>query len=105
MSAVEYVPTMTERIRDVFDPVRIILFGSNARGEARSDSDIDLLVVLPDIRNKRQTSIAIRRILSDLPVSKDIFVTTPEEIDRRGNMVGDILRSALSEGKVVYERP
>ena len=46
----------------------------------------------------------MRRTLSDLPVSKDIIVTTPEEIARRGHIVGTVLRAALREGKVVYER-
>jgi predicted nucleotidyltransferase len=100
----DYLPIMTERIRKDFNPVRIILFGSAARGQIDSNSDIDLLVVLPKVDNKRRASVAIRRILSDLPVSKDIFVTTPDEIEKRGNLVGDILKSALSEGKVVYER-
>ena len=100
----DYLPIMTERIRKDFDPVRIILFGSTVRGETDSDSDIDLLVVLPKVENKRRASVAIRRALSDLPVSKDIFVTTPDEIQKRGNLVGDILKAALSEGTVIYER-
>jgi len=100
----DYIPIMTERIRKEFDPIRIILFGSTAQGETDFDSDIDLLVVLPFVENKRRASVAIRRTLTDLPVSKDIFVTTPEEIRKRGKLVGDILRTALSEGTVVYER-
>ena len=65
---------------------------------------MDLLVVLPSIKNKRRDAVAIRRALADLPVSKDIIVTTPEEIARRGDLVGSILRPALREGKVLYER-
>jgi uncharacterized protein len=90
-------------IRD-YDPVKIILFGSHARGEAGPESDIDLLVVLPEVANKRQAAVAIRRVLRDLPVPKDIVVTTPEEIARRGDLVGTVLRPALREGKVLYER-
>ena len=44
------------------------------------------------------------RALNGLPASKDVIVTTPEEIEKRGNLVGDILHPALREGKVVYER-
>jgi predicted nucleotidyltransferase len=84
--------------------LRLILFGSHARGDALADSDIDLLVVLPEVTNKRETAIAIRRAVVDFPVAKDIIVTTPDEIARRGNLVGDILRPALREGKVLYER-
>ena len=101
---IDYLPEIIRRITSRFDPLRIILFGSWARGEARADSDLDLIVVMPDFDNKRQTVIRIGNELSDLPVSKDIVVTTPEEIERRGHLVGHVLRPALREGKVVYER-
>ena len=95
---------MIERIVREFDPLRIILFGSRARGTARPDSDYDLLVVLPKIENKRQTTVAILRTLINVPASKDVVVTTPEEIELRGQTLGLVLRPALREGKAVYER-
>jgi predicted nucleotidyltransferase len=98
------LPEAIERIVCRFDPLRIILFGSWARGDARPDSDIDLLVVLPEVENKRHTMVEIMRALNGLPASKDVLVTTPDEIRRRGDLVGDVLRPALREGKVVYER-
>jgi predicted nucleotidyltransferase len=91
-------------VRD-FHPLRVILFGSHARGDAGPDSDVDLLVVLPEAPDKRKAAIAMREALSDAPVSKDIVVTTPEEIERWGNLVGMILRPALREGKILYEKP
>lgn len=100
----DVVQVMVERIVRQFRPVRIILFGSRARGEAGRWSDVDLLVVLPEVTDKRQAMVATLRALSDLPVCKDVVVTTPEEIARRGHLVGDVLRSALREGKVLYER-
>ncbi len=102
--ASEWLPVIVERIVRRFAPVRIILFGSHARGEARPDSDLDLLVVLPQVANKRQAAVNIGNELSDLPVSKDIVVTTPEEIAQRGDVIGLVLRPALREGKVIYER-
>ncbi len=104
MSTNELIATMTNRIARDFDPLRIVLFGSHARGDAQPDSDIDLLVVLAEAPNKRQAAIEIRRALRDLPVSKDIVVTTPDEIARRGDLIGPVLRPALREGKVLYER-
>jgi uncharacterized protein len=103
MTPADYIQVMAERIVQDFDPVKIILFGSHARGEAGPESDIDLLVVLPEVANKRQAAVAIRRALAGLPVTKDIVVTTPEEIARRGDLVGTVLRPALREGKVLYE--
>jgi len=104
MSAQAHIEIAKNRIVEHFRPLRVLLFGSHARQEAREDSDIDLLVVLPEVTDKRQTAIEIRRALNDLPASKDIIVTTPDEIARRGNLVGTVLRPALREGKVIYER-
>ena len=104
MTPDDCIKVMAERIVRDYDPVKIILFGSHARGEAGPQSDIDLLVVLPEVANKRQAAVAIRRLLTDLPMPKDIVVTTPEEIARRGELVGTVLRPALREGKVLYER-
>ncbi len=100
-----FIPTMVDRIVEGFQPARIVLFGSHARGTATEWSDVDLLVILPDVADKRDTAIEIRRALGDLPVCKDIVVATPDEVARRGHHAGTALRSALREGKVLYERP
>ena len=55
--------------------------------------------------DKRRLAVEIRRALCDLTVGKDIIVATPDEIRRRGHLIGSILRSAIAEGKVLYERP
>jgi predicted nucleotidyltransferase len=99
------IETMVDRIVQRFDPLRIILFGSHARGTAGNASDVDLLVVFAEVSDRRRAAVDIRRLLGDMSVSKDIVVTTPSELARRGNLVGGVLRPALREGKVVYERP
>ena len=81
----------------------ISVFGSVARDEAREDSDVDLLVVLSKVEHKRKTAIEVLRALNGLPISKDVVVTPPQEIKERGKIVGDILRPALEEGKIIYE--
>jgi len=101
----EWLPSVVARIVERFDPLKVILFGSRARGDAGSHSDVDLLVVMPDgIEDERRVTVEIRRLLRDMPVAKDVVVTTPEEIERRGDLVGTVLRPALREGKVLYER-
>ncbi len=98
------VATMVERIVERFQPCRVMLFGSRAKGTATEWSDVDLLVVLEGVTDKRQATVEMRRALGDLMVSKDIVVTTEDEIQLRGHVLGTVLHAALSEGKTVYER-
>ncbi len=103
----DWLPEIVERVVREFAPLKIGLFGSHARGEAHVESDVDLLVIMPDSwggSRQREAAVAIFRALSDLPVYKDIVVTTPEEIARRGHVVGTVLRQALREGRVLYEQ-
>ena len=102
VAAGRIISTMVDRIVAGFQPLRIVLFGSHARGTATAGSDVDLLVVLPDVRDNRETTVAIRQTLGDLPASRDIVVTTPDEIARRGRLVGAVPQAALREGKVVH---
>lgn len=99
----DFISIMTERIVRDFDPLQIILFGSQARGDADRDSDIDLLVVFAELTDKRKTAIDIDRALSDLPVAKDIIVSTPEELERGRTRIGSVLRYAQQEGKVLWK--
>ena len=90
---------MVDRIVDRYRPLRIIIFGSRGRGDAGSDSDVDLLVVMPDGSDRREAAIAIGAALADVSLAKDIIVTTPGEIADRGHVVNTVLRSALREGR------
>src|SRR5438094_6312301 len=94
-----YIGRMVKRIVKRFDPEQIILFGSQARGDAGPDSDVDLLVVMHvdgDVREKR---LKIRGALHDIPVPVDIIVTSPEDFAWRKDVVGTIEWPATREGK------
>jgi predicted nucleotidyltransferase len=99
-----HVQAAVDRLVEAFDPLRIVVFGSYARGETTPHSDLDLLVVLPEVEHKRDAAVAMRRVLSDVPVSIDVHPTTPEEIERRGWIKGTLLEAALSEGRDVYRK-
>lgn len=101
----ELIAVAVERIVRRFNPVKVILFGSQARGTGGPHSDVDLLVVVDRCDDKFQLVVNILRELRDAPFPKDVVVTTPDEIARRGHLVGTVLRPALGEGKVLYERP
>jgi len=102
----EWLPSVVERMVEQFDPRKVILFGSLARGEANYDSDVDLLVVFEhmELENKRELAVDISRALTGIPVPVDVIITDVGEIDRQGHIVGTVLRPALREGRVVYER-
>ncbi len=95
---------MVRRIVEHFDPDKVILFGSHARGTGGPDSDVDLLVIMPVHGSKREKRIEIRTRLNGSGLAKDIVLVTPEEVERYRDIVGTVIRPALRDGKVLYER-
>ena len=104
ISVEKQIKNMVWRIAGEFDPDKIILFGSHARGEAGPDSDVDLLVVMPVKGSKRAKQLEIRVALHDVHVPKDIIVSRPEEFQWRKDVIGTIEHPAVREGKVMYAR-
>jgi uncharacterized protein len=79
----------------------IILFGSRARGEARSDSDLDLLVIEPDFARRGEEYGRLRRELRGLDVAIDLVVYRRREADEWRCVPGTFLHRALGEGRVL----
>lgn len=100
----EWVPDAVSEIVRTFSPVRVILFGSVARGVEGPDSDIDLLVVFEQIPEptKHEAVAAVRGAIT-VPAAVDVLVTDLDELAERGDLPG-ILRVAQREGKVIYAR-
>jgi len=98
------IEDMVKRIVRQFHPLKIILFGSYARGTAGPDSDVDLLVVMPTKGSKREKAVEIGVALHDIRIPKDVIVVTPEEFEWRKDVIGTIERPAAREGKVLYAR-
>ena len=103
--AAAWLPTVKRRIVRRFRPLRVVLFGSQATGRGLADSDLDLLVVMPDGTDVRSTAVAIRRALRDIPIAKDVVVTTQVRVDRFADVPGTLIRDALREGRTIYVRP
>jgi predicted nucleotidyltransferase len=95
---------MVQRIVKRFRPAKIILFGSYAKGAARPDSDVDLLIVMPVRGSRRKKAVEIGVALHDIEVAKDVIVVTPEEFEWRKDVIGTIEWPAVREGQLLYAR-
>lgn len=93
---------VVQRIREVADPLQIILFGSAARGEMKPDSDLDVLVVMPNGTHRLEATLMLYRNVRGVGVPVDILVTTPEVLERHRNNAGLIYKTILKEGKSLY---
>ncbi|OIP64759.1 MAG: nucleotidyltransferase domain-containing protein [Nitrospirae bacterium CG17_big_fil_post_rev_8_21_14_2_50_50_9] len=93
-----------KRIVERFNPEKIILFGSYAHGSPGPDSDVDLLVVMQIEGSRRSKATAMDLALVGVEVPVDLIVVTPEEIEKHRDQIGTIIRPALREGEVLYER-
>ena len=105
MVAEQILHEAAQRLVEQFEPMRIILFGSQARGTADDRSDVDLLVVCPVHGKKRDLMVAMDRALNGLGIARDVVVLTPEEFERDRHIPGTVARPAWLEGKVLYDHP
>lgn len=83
------------------DSAQVILFGSHARGDADARSDIDFLVVEPQVGNEADEAVRLRRELRDLRVPVDVVVVSRAYADDWRDVRGGIVHSALNEGRVL----
>jgi len=103
MITMDDIRNLASRIAREFDPQRIVLFGSYASGRPSPDSDVDLLVVLPFKGKNFQMSLEILNRL-DPPFTVDILARQPADTERRYALGDPLIREALDNGLVLYER-
>lgn len=82
MVAMSEIHAFAHAVADRFAPERIILFGSHATGTATADSDVDLLVVMPDDGDPLATAYRIRRQIPHA-FALDLIVRDPQELRSR----------------------
>lgn len=91
----------TRRLADAEPEAKVILFGSHARGDARPDSDLDLLVIEPELDSRRAESVRLRDALGNLGVPIDLIVVPASHVDEWGHFEGTLVNDALKEGRVL----
>ena len=99
------IDEIVERVVEIAQPQKIILFGSAARGDMRAHSDLDFLVIIRDDEDGRDVQ---RRIYTNLPSKRipvDVIVASTSAIERYKHSHALVYKPALREGKVMYESP
>ena len=99
------IDQITSRIVEACHPRRIVMFGSRARGAARPDSDIDLMVEMETPLRPVERMQAIYGLFGLRRWSMDVVVYTPQEVSQQRRYRNSLLRVIESEGKVLYEQP
>ena len=97
---------MVDTIVDEVSSAQIILFGSQARGEATDHSDVDLLIVVEDPfqegRERMELMTDLWTVLSDVSGPKDLLVYSRDEVEKWRHTSNHLIARALREGRVIY---
>lgn len=108
MTKPAWAPT-AERLSDAVNrlvaaaqPLKVILFGSHARGEADDHSDVDLLIIEPTVSNRYEEMIRLNRALKGMLMPVDLLVISEQEFEARSRIPGTVEHAARKEGRVLY---
>lgn len=100
----ELINEIRDKIVSSISPEKIILFGSQASGEAKKESDIDLVIIWDTLESQPRRNLIVRRLFPGRKFSLDVFVFTPKEEKEFSDIRGTILYTALKNGKIIYEK-
>jgi uncharacterized protein len=101
-AAEEKLNEIVRRIVTVVQPLRIVLFGSAARGTTTAHSDLDILIVVKDGSHRRSVAQDVYRSFAGLGVATDIVVVTESDVERYRHVPWMVIKPALDEGKDLY---
>src|SRR6266581_1843677 len=99
----EKIQEAVQRIVEASRPLKVFIFGSQARSAARADSDLDLMVVLSEVSDPVQESVRLRRVLKGLLMAVDVLVVDRAKFDYWRDTPGNVFFEASRAGKLVYE--
>jgi predicted nucleotidyltransferase len=93
---------LTKQIVELVCPVRVVLFGSAARGNAGEESDLDILVVVPDGTHWLRTLERLYSNIRGVDTPFDIIVATPSTLEKNKDNKGLVYHAILKEGRTLY---
>lgn len=94
---------VVKRIVAAAQPSRVILFGSYGRGDADAGSDLDLMVIKPEVSDPYTEMIRLHEVVGSIGRGVDVLVYSEVEYQRRSQVPGTVLYWARKEGKALYE--
>ncbi len=107
-ATIERDPVLAEILRRLvaaYQPERVYLFGSKARGDEGPDSDYDLMVVVPDSAPpERRRSRLAYQVLWGSGTAADVLVSTRESFDSRLAVKASLPATIVREGELLYAR-
>jgi predicted nucleotidyltransferase len=102
----EVLADMVEAIVCEVDPDRVYLFGSHARGDARQDSDVDLLIIVREPfgpeHNRFQEINRVYRALSSFRIPNDVLLYSSDEFAKWSQSLNHVVGRCSREGKLLY---
>src|SRR5580698_6501559 len=103
--AEELISKVSEVLVEAAHPKRIILFGSRARGDARGDSDFDVMVVEEQPADRLQEMVRLNHLLRKFDAAIDLLVVSEDRFQYWRDTPGNVYHEAASQGRTLYEAP
>ncbi|GAK54202.1 DNA polymerase, beta domain protein region [Candidatus Moduliflexus flocculans] len=103
MIALHDIERVAEHLAKAVNAEQVILFGSYARGDAKNDSDVDFLIIVPSNLPRFKRSRELYALFRPYPFAMDLVVYTPQEIENGRRSPASFVSIVLREGKVLYD--
>ncbi|MHB1252850.1 MAG: nucleotidyltransferase domain-containing protein [Candidatus Humimicrobiaceae bacterium] len=98
------IKKIADKIKKAVDPEKIILFGSYGTGKQKKESDLDILIIMNSSLPRYKRAVPVYKALAGVLIPKDIMVYTPEEVEDWKDVPQAFVTTAVSKGRVLYEK-